>query len=273
LLLLRRPVVTHSCNQRQVAACRPRHKSSSSRSTSNSNSSTAEKNVFQEKTDRATQLHHELEGLMHNHHTRIKEEQSRPAYEGFFSFIRRNKGEMINIGAGFVCTMLAYQIVGLSKYSQKLEGQLQEHKEALEEKRTLLVSLSSPDFVQRVAQECKEAISEDAQPSSWFGGVRATQDQQGESRNATPSILDEISKTLGQALRKRIGDAGLSEEQKRDQIMTKLQQAQDELVKTSQRQEDGEALNFMALTDENEVEIVEDSSSGATIVKKRRFAI
>jgi uncharacterized protein YidB (DUF937 family) len=240
-----------------------RHKSSSSPSQPN------QPNIFQEKTERATQLHHELEDLMQNHHKRLKEESSRPVYAGFFSFMKRNKGEMINIGAAFLCTMLAYQIVGLRKYSQRLERELKEQKDAVDEKQRLLHSLSSAEFVQSTAQNCQQAMQDSgvsSKSSSWFGTKQ-------EDSDAT--LVDTISQVLSRALRARIGDAGLSEEQKRDAIMTKLQQAQEELLLASakqQKQEEAELMSLMGLGS-NESEVVQDSESGETIVKKRRFAM
>jgi len=241
--------------QRARFLIRPVGRSRTTRFSSTTKPPPAEKpNIFKEKTDRATQLHHELEDLVQNHYKRTREEQSRPIYHGFFEFIRKNKGEMMNVTAAFVCTLLAYQIVGLRKYGQRLERELQDKDDELRKKQVLLLTLTEPEFAQPIAEQFNYDIQASSSGSSW-------------SRRQ-PDHSAALATSIQQALKKRIGDAGLSAAQKKDQIMIKLQQAQDELL-VQEQQRQSSALK------QEEPDIVEiwKKSTGEQVVKKRKFSI
>jgi hypothetical protein len=202
--------------------------------------------------ERATQLHHELEELMNTHNKRVKEELQTPIYEHFFGFIKRNKGEMINIGAAFICTLLAYQIVGLRKAGHKLEQLIKDKQQELEEKKALLSSLTDASFVEPLAQRCMQAIDEQQTGRGW-------------SRKSSPDVATDLASIIQQELKRRIGDAGLSEQQKKDLMMTKLQQEQKALLESK-------ALLSSSMEEEEPVEVIQDDA-GVKIVKKRKFAI
>lgn len=161
---------------------------------------------------------------------------------------------MINIGATFACTLLAYQIVGLRKASQKLERQLQEKEDELKEKQRLLSSLTDEEsFVRPVAQQCQDQVAAATSNSGW-----------GRSSSST-DYTDSFSSILQQALKKRIGSHGLSDLEKRDQIAFKLQQAQEELQKDVAAAVHG--------ADEPELVEILERESGAKVVRKRNFSI
>lgn len=163
---------------------------------------------------------------------------------------------MINIGATFVCTLLAYQIVGLRKSSQKLERQLQEKEDELKEKQRLLSSLTDEKiFARPVAQQCQGQVAAAATSNSGWG----------RSSTASADYTDSFSDILQQALKKRIGSHGLSDLEKRDQIAFKLQQAKEELQKDVAAAVQG--------ADEPELVEILERESGAKVVRKRNFSI
>jgi hypothetical protein len=218
-------------------------------------------NFQQEKIERATQLHHELEDLVQAHIKRVQEEQARPIYQGFFSFVKKNKGEMMSIAAAFVCTLLAYQIVGLRRYNQRLEKTVKDNEHELLEKQELLQSLTKTEFVKSIAEQINHEIQSDNSSNnraiiSWGG--RKEKD-----------YSEMVAITIQHALQKQIGDAGLTTEQKKERVMVRLQIAQDELlVKQLEANQ--------AVKEENEEsEIIEvlQKSTGEQVVKKRKFSM
>lgn len=214
-------------------------------------------NIFQEKVDRATQLHHELEDLVQNHLQRARAEASRPVYDKVASFIGQNKREFMNITIAFIGTLLAYQIVGLRKYSQRLENEIKEKEETLQDTQALLRSLTEEEFVRTTVDTIKHEIQ---MRNSEKGG-----NTWGRRRNE-PDPSDVMVATIHQALTKRIGDAGLSAEERRDRIMAKLQTAQDELLQQ-------QLPTTSAVIGESDVIEVLEKSTGEQVVKKRKFSI
>jgi len=163
---------------------------------------------------------------------------------------------MINIAATFVCTILAYQNVALRQGGRNLQQQLEDKDLELQQNKRLLVSLTTSDFSQSMAERCNEEVQATSKTTGW-------------GRSSPKDYSDSFTSIIHQALSRRIGDAGLSEKEKRDQIQIKLQEAQHELM--VQQQE--EARSSILHTEEPEsIEVVEEPS-GATVVRKRNFSI
>lgn len=215
----------------------------------------------QEKIERAAQLHHELEDLLQTHIKRVQEEQSRPIYQGFFNFLKKNKAEMMSIAASFVCTLLAYQIVGLRRYNQHLEKTVKENEHELLQKQELLQSLTKSDFVQPIVEQINHEMQSNIRSNSktMLSLVRRTETDYSEM----------MATTIQQALQKRIGDAGLSTEQKKELVMARLQMAQDELL--VKQLHVGQAIK----EENKESEIIEvlQKSTGEQVVKTRKFSM
>jgi hypothetical protein len=228
----------------------------SSHSPHNKAAKTISPNIFQEKVDRTTQLHHELEELVQNHLQRAREEASRPVYEKVASFVSQNKREFMNITIAFIGTLFAYQIAGLRKYSQRLEKEINEKEETLQDAQALLRSLTEEEFIRTTVDTIKHEIqmrNSDKGGNTWG------------RRRSEPDHSELMATIVRQALVKRIGDAGLSADERRDRIMAKLQTAQDELLQ--------QQLPTNFVTVESDVIEVLEKSTGEQVVKKRKFSI
>ena len=216
----------------------------------------------QEKIERAAQLHHELEDLLQTHIKRVQEEQARPVYQGFFNFVKKNKSEMMIIAAGFVCTLLAYQIVGLRRYNQRLEKTVKENELELLQKRELLQSLTKSEFVQPIAEQINHEIQSNISSSNGRALLSL-------GRRKETDYSEVMATTIQQALEKRIGDAGLSTDQKKELVMAKLQMAQDELL--VKQLHAGQAVK--ETNEDSEIVEVLQKSTGEQVVKKRKLSM
>eukprot|EP00548_Thalassiothrix_antarctica_P018192 CAMPEP_0194187896 /NCGR_PEP_ID=MMETSP0154-20130528/52787_1 /TAXON_ID=1049557 /ORGANISM="Thalassiothrix antarctica, Strain L6-D1" /LENGTH=114 /DNA_ID=CAMNT_0038907921 /DNA_START=433 /DNA_END=774 /DNA_ORIENTATION=+ len=96
----------------------------------------------------------------------------------------------------------------------------------LEKKRKLLHSLTESTFIEHIARECQDRVSESKKDRGWYNNNTNAQSH--------ASIFQSI---ISDALRKQIGDAGLSDEQKRNQIVSKIHQVRDKLQPKSQSAE------------------------------------
>ncbi|KAI2511991.1 hypothetical protein MHU86_2507 [Fragilaria crotonensis] len=163
----------------------------------------------------------------------------------------------MNITIAFIGTLLAYQIVGLRKYSQRLENEIKEKEETLQDTQALLRSLTEEEFVRTTVDTIKHEIQ---MRNSEKGG-----NTWGRRRNE-PDHSDVMVATIHQALTKRIGDAGLSADERRDRIMAKLQTAQDELLQQQL------PTNSAVIGESDVIEVLE-KSTGEQVVKKRKFSI
>lgn len=173
--------------------------------------------------------------------------EKKPA--GFVHFLKANKTQFLNIGASFFCVLLAYQIVALRRSGRYRQKQLDERKQEVAEKQALLRSLTSDEFVTRMAQECAAMVllEEDAK-SKWSIGKRQL---------SPDELAEKLHPVIDLLLNEQIGDAGLTEEQKKERTVTALRNAQ-----VSQTE-----INF-----EEAIAIVEDDS-GKKVAQKKVFSM
>jgi hypothetical protein len=168
---------------------------------------------------------------------------------GFVQFMKANKTQFLNIGASFFCVLLAYQIVALRRSGRYRQKQLDEQKQELLEKQEILRSLTTDEFVTRMAKECAAMVllEEDAK-SKW--SIRKRQ-------LSADELAEKLHPVIDLLLNEQIGDAGLTEEQKKERTVEALRNAQ-----VSQTKIDVAEV----------IDIVEDSS-GQKVVQKRVFSI
>ena len=216
--------------------------------------------MFDKNVEKATQLHHELEDLVQNHLQRARVEAATPAHQSFASFLYKNKREMMNIVIAFVGTIFAYQIAGLRRYGNRLENEIKEKELELQDAQALLRSLTQDEFVRKTVDAIKYEIqmddSENRSSSTWF------------RRRNEPDHSEVMATVIQKALQKRIGDAGLSADEKRDRVMEKLKNAQDDLLQQQQQ-----LPTNSSATDDSDILAVWEESTGEQVVKKRRFSI
>ena len=195
----------------------------------------------------AEKMHDELAQVMKQKTQPIKE--SKPIGHGFVQFMKANKTQFLNIGASFFCVLLAYQIVALRRSGRFRQKQLEERKQEVREKQEILQSLTSDEFVTRMAQECAAMVllEEDAK-SKW--SIRKRQ-------LSADELAEKLHPVIDLLLNEQIGDAGLTEEQKKEQTVAALRNAQ-----VSQSEIDVSDV----------IDIVEDSS-GQKVVQKRVFTM
>jgi hypothetical protein len=181
----------------------------------------------------AAKLHEELSQVMEQKKV-VKQRR------GFVHFLKSNSSAMINIGATFFCVLLSYQIIALRRSGRARQAELEESREKLAQKQELLQSLTDDEFIRKMAAECAESVQG---PWRW-----------------RPPPKSDLEATMQSILVKnlslRIGDAGLSEEQKKEQIFSALRD-----VLTAADGETVEAIEIM------------ENASGSKIVKKRVFSI
>ena len=184
----------------------------------------------------AVKLHQELSQVMAQE--KVIKNQSR----GFLHFLKTNSTQILNIGATFFCVLLSYQIIALRKSGRIRQAELEEAREKLLQKQELLQSLTDEEFVRQMAQECAETVG-----NSWWGF-------RGQQRNDLAATMQSI---IGRNLGERIGDAGFTEEQKKQMIVDALRDAVRAVMI-------GETVE--------DIEIKEDAS-GSKVVQKRVFSI
>jgi len=175
--------------------------------------------------------------------------ESKSVGHGFVQFMKANKTQFLNIAASFFCVLLAYQIVALRRSGKFRQKQLDDRKEELAEKQELLRLLTSDEFVTRMSQECAAMVllEEDAK-SKWSIGKRQL---------SAEELAEKLHPVIDLLLNEQIGDAGLTEEQKKEKAVTALRNAQ-----VSQTEIDMEEA----------IAIVEDES-GQKVVQKRVFSM
>mmetsp|Transcript_26074 Transcript_26074/g.38560 ORF Transcript_26074/g.38560 Transcript_26074/m.38560 type:complete len:260 (-) Transcript_26074:798-1577(-) len=217
-----------------------------------------EKRVFQKREDRASQLHSKLENLMHKENHSATEQESRPIYRIFFASLLKKKAEMINVGAALVCTLLAYQLVAIKIRSRKLEEKLKLRDDELIERQALLKSLTESAFLDHLSDKCIERISNAPRGILW---TRSKKSQ---------DFMPDIESILKEEILQHIGDAGLSEEEKKKKVVTKLQEAQKELIQAASQQQTKQE-NMVGIQ-QKDPEIL-NAPSGEKIVKVTKFSI
>jgi hypothetical protein len=181
----------------------------------------------------AVKLHEELSQMMEQKKV-VKQRR------GFVHVLKSNSSAMINIGATFFCVLLSYQIIALRRSGRVRQAELEEAREKLAQKQELLQSLTDEAFIHKMALECVASAEE---PSRW-------------RRQPKSELEATMQSILVKNLSQRIGDAGLSEEQKKERIVNALRDA----VQAA----DGETVEA--------IEIMENAS-GSKVVKKRVFSM
>jgi hypothetical protein len=163
--------------------------------------------------------------------------------------MKANKTQFLNIGASFFCVLLAYQIVALRRSGRSRQRQLDETREKLSQKQSLLQSLTSDEFVTRMANECAAMVLlEENAKSKWSIGNRQLSEKE---------LAEKLHPVVDLLLNERIGDAGLTEEQKTEKTVEALRNAQ---------------VSHTEFDLEETIAIVEDDS-GQKVVQKRVFSM
>mmetsp|Transcript_19334 Transcript_19334/g.41747 ORF Transcript_19334/g.41747 Transcript_19334/m.41747 type:complete len:327 (-) Transcript_19334:62-1042(-) len=185
------------------------------------------KNELHEKAARAAQLHDELNALLEDQAKRRADELTRPFGSGFVDFVKRSKGEMINIFAAFCCVLLAYQIASMRRGARKLLERAEEREGAIAELRAVLASVVGEAFVSDLADKCADAVansdSTNTSPSSssssrgWFSRTSSSSDEELER------IRRIIRPVIERELELFIGDRSLSDKEKEDKHLEELQ--------------------------------------------------
>ena len=237
----------------------------------NSNKPPERRDIRQDKAERAAQLHSELESLLQNQKKRIQEEKEQPFGSSAARFLRKNRSEMINVAASFVCVLLAFQLATLRRATKQLQQQVQDKENEIQEKQTLLQSLTEPSFVQTLSEKCTKALqsfNESAPTSSNNnngGGLLFWSRQKETAAAASRVETAAVVQVLQQELERRIGDAGLTDEQKKQR---RVQQLKAEEVLVLQQ-----VVVNDTLVEKEPVEIVQDPSGSRVVAKQRVFSI
>lgn len=197
-------------------------------------------NSTKKEDDMAVKFHKELSQVM------AQEKVIKNESRGFLHFLKTNSTQILNIGATFFCVLLSYQIIALRKTGRIRQAELEEAREQLLQKQELLQSLTDEEFVQQMAQECAETVR-----NSWWGF-------RGQQRNDLAATMQSI---IGRKLGERIGDAGFTEEQKKQIIVDAIRDAVRAVMI-------GETVEDRV----EDIEIKEDAS-GRKVVQKRVFSI
>mmetsp|Transcript_5154 Transcript_5154/g.7836 ORF Transcript_5154/g.7836 Transcript_5154/m.7836 type:complete len:310 (+) Transcript_5154:158-1087(+) len=250
--------------------------------------------VMEEKAKRAEQLHAELNDLLSANAKRRAEEEAAGFGSGFVKFLRTNKSQLLNIGVSFVCVIFAHQIVGMRQAGRKLEENLQKSEKQLEQTQQTLQSLTDEEFVQRVAKECVEALA-----SSHGESDRSTASRWGLSRsskatnmtaNTKDSTIAKLMPAIRNILEDRIGDTGLTEDQRKTKIVDALKSAMEkrsleeqmlsssspeklltQLAATDNKSE--ESLQQLTSTLSPEAVEVTETENGGRVVRRQKFSI
>eukprot|EP00546_Thalassionema_frauenfeldii_P003792 CAMPEP_0178918862 /NCGR_PEP_ID=MMETSP0786-20121207/14075_1 /TAXON_ID=186022 /ORGANISM="Thalassionema frauenfeldii, Strain CCMP 1798" /LENGTH=181 /DNA_ID=CAMNT_0020592645 /DNA_START=259 /DNA_END=804 /DNA_ORIENTATION=- len=180
-------------------------------------------------------------------------------YKIFLSSLAKKKAEMINVGAALVCTFLAYQLVGLKIRSRKFEEELKLKEIELSERQEVLKSLTESAFLEHVSEKCNERLSTASSVSIW-----SRSDKSQENIPLLKSIIRE-------ELQQRIGDASLSDEEKSNQVVTKLNEAREDLLMQTASQQQNTTENKEAILQEDLR--VSSDKSGDTVIKVTKFSI
>lgn len=177
---------------------------------------TAPRRAMSNDSKMAEKMRDELAGVMKKNGT--AGEKTRPANKGFVQFMKANKTQFLNIGASFFCVLLAYQIVALRRSGRYRQQQLDETRDELSEKQSLLRSLTSDEFVTRMAKECAAMVLlEENAKSKWSIGNRQLSPEE---------LAEKLHPVIDLILNERVGDAGLTEEQKKERAVEALRNAQ-----------------------------------------------
>ena len=156
----------------------------------------------------AEKMRDELAGVMKKKNIAAATGEKPPPPKGFIHFIKTNKTQFLNIGASFFCVLLAYQIVALRRSGRYRQRQLDETRDELSTKQSLLQSLTSDEFVTRMATECAAMVLlEENAKRKWSIGNRQLSEEE---------LAEKLHPVIDLLLNERIGDAGLTEEQKKE---------------------------------------------------------
>mmetsp|Transcript_17194 Transcript_17194/g.24201 ORF Transcript_17194/g.24201 Transcript_17194/m.24201 type:complete len:318 (-) Transcript_17194:62-1015(-) len=249
--------------------------------------------IMEEKAKRAEQLHAELNDLLSANAKRRAEEQAAGFGSGFAKFLKTNKSQLLNIGVSFVCVIFAHQIVGMRQAGRKLEEKLQKSETQLEQTQQTLQSLTDEEFVQSVAKECVEALTSksetDGSSTSSIWGLSRSTKIVNITANNKDSIMEKLKPAIRTILQNRIGDSGLSEEQRKVKIVDELKsemerKSMEEQMLLSSSPE--KLLTQLAATNEttesslpssssssSEVVEVTETEGGGKVVRRQRFSI
>jgi hypothetical protein len=224
-------------------------------------SSSADISTQKEALNRIEGIRRELEVIMDQQQKR-QQQNNVGMLQAMTGFLSRHKQELLNMFATFMCVILAYQIVGMRKGRDTVESRLESTRRAVEEKEGLLRALQEDDFVHKVASRVTDELDNTVSKSTSWWGQRSQDD---------PAAV--IARVLRQELQARIGDAGLSEETKKEMRMKELQR----LKMQQQGIEDQQLLQLTigVLGDKPEPilqQVMQEAGeNGTTVVTKRKI--
>lgn len=189
------------------------------------------KNELHEKAARAAQLHDELNALLEDQAKRRADELTRPFGSGFVDFVKRSKGEMINIFAAFCCVLLAYQIASMRRGARKLLERAEEREGTIAELRAVMASLVGEAFVSDLADKCADAVANsdatNALPSSssssrgWFSRTSSSG-----NISSSDEELERIRRIIRPVVERELGlfmgDRYLSDKEKEEKHLQEL---------------------------------------------------
>ena len=179
---------------------------------------------------RARKLHEELRSLVDAHSARSRAELERPFGAGFLDFLKKSKGELINIFAAFACVLLAYQVAGMRRGVKELLDRAEQRERTVDELRRVLHSVSKEEFVAEVAGQCVAAVT-DVQSQKVASGSQKGFFQWSFPWDAATSVESEVvmanivkSIFLGK-IHAVVGDSALSDAEKEEKRLSDIQKA------------------------------------------------
>jgi len=199
----------------------------------------------------------ELEAIMDKKQQRFEQQGIVDAVARFFS---KNKQPLFNMVVSFMGVIFAFQLLGMRRGRDQLEAKLEISTKAVEGKEGILKTVKGLDFAQKVA---RRVIEETDEPTGWWGRQRLSEEDQ----------LAITARVVQQELEALVGDADLSEENKKKLKLKEFQR----LKMQQQGLEEQQLLQLTlgVLSDKPEALIKENMEQTGedeiTVVKKRRI--
>ena len=208
-------------------------------SSSTSSSSSIDKQA--ESIQKAKELHDEVKILLANQTKRELEHSQKPWIAYFKHLFRTSRAELINIGAAFVCLMLALQIAGNRRLSKKIIQESQSLEQQVKELESIVLLLREKDnedddeklsFLTHLSILCTDALIQQTNEtnetmnqqqrfwSKWTNNHNKTQQQSDNNHNYNEKqrqmMIDTIQTILRREIQELLGYHGMSTKERND---------------------------------------------------------
>eukprot|EP00559_Dactyliosolen_fragilissimus_P002254 CAMPEP_0184858744 /NCGR_PEP_ID=MMETSP0580-20130426/3813_1 /TAXON_ID=1118495 /ORGANISM="Dactyliosolen fragilissimus" /LENGTH=350 /DNA_ID=CAMNT_0027355047 /DNA_START=53 /DNA_END=1101 /DNA_ORIENTATION=- len=184
-----------------------------------STQNTAQNSILHQKAAKAAEINAELHALLEKQAKRQAEEANRAFGAGFLDFIKKNRGELINIFASFFCVLLAWQIHGMRNGARRLLGKAEEDRLAIDRLRDILQTLDDATFRERILNQLEEELLENKGTentesvsflSRWKRSSASEHTVRQLNEDQVAKVKDVLASILAANLQKEIGESHLT---------------------------------------------------------------